>query len=143
MSQTVAPGRSPWHVWVVGAVALLWNVSGAVTILLAQTGRLPNPEPDELVYYAGLPLWFMVVSDVALAAAIAAALGLLFRRRLAVGMFALSLGVLVITNGYELAIGTSRMLVDRAVLMATIVIAAIATLELIYASAMTRRGLLR
>ena len=44
--------KSPWHLWAVGAVALLWNVAGAYSILLAQTGRLPNPEPDELAYYA-------------------------------------------------------------------------------------------
>src|SRR6478672_4414517 len=103
MSTTLTPGRtSPWHLWLVGLVALLWNAAGAYTILQAQAGRLPNPEPDELAYYAAQPMWFVVVTDIALVSAIAAALALLLRRRAAVGMFALSLGAIVVTNSYEL-----------------------------------------
>ena len=43
MTAIDAPKRkSPWHLWVVAVLTLLWNGSGAVTILLAQMGRLPN-----------------------------------------------------------------------------------------------------
>jgi len=144
MSTTLTPGRtSPWHLWLVGLVALLWNAAGAYTILLAQAGRLPNPEPDELAYYAAQPLWFAVVTDLALATAIAAALGLLFRKRAAVWMYARSLAAIVVTNSYEVAAGTSRMLVHRAALVATVVIACIALFELVYASAMKSRGVLQ
>jgi hypothetical protein len=121
--------KSPWHLWAVGAVALLWNVAGAYSILLAQSGRLPNPEPDELAYYAAQPLWLAVVTDMALGAAIAGALGLLFRKRAAVWLYALSLGAIVIANSYELAAETSRMLVNRTALIATVVIVAIAIAE--------------
>jgi hypothetical protein len=31
-----AVGKTPWHVWVVGIVALLWNASGAYTIVMAE-----------------------------------------------------------------------------------------------------------
>ncbi len=110
---------------------------------MAQAGRLPNPEPDELAYYAVQPLWFVVVTDIALAAAIGAALGLLFRSRAAVWMYALSLGAIVVTNSYELAAGTSQMLVHRAALVATVLIACIAAFELVYASAMKSRGVLQ
>jgi len=83
--------KSPWHLWAVGAVALLWNAAGAYSILLAQAGRLPNPKPDELAYYAAQPLWLVVVTDMALGAAIAGALGLLFRKRAAVWLYAVAL----------------------------------------------------
>lgn len=37
---TLSPPRrkTPWHVWVVGALALLWNGAGAYTIMMAQVG---------------------------------------------------------------------------------------------------------
>jgi hypothetical protein len=139
---TEAP-KAPWHVWAVGIVALLWNVAGAVSLLLAQAGRLPNPDADEIAYYAAQPLWFVVVTDISLAAAVAAALGLLLRRRAAVWGYAISMGCIVITNGYELAAGTSRTLVNDTARIATLVIAGLAGLQLVYASAMTRRGILR
>src|SRR5580765_1807980 len=135
--------KSPWHLWAVGAVALLWNAAGAYSILLAQAGRLPNPEPDELAYYAAQPLWLVVVTDMALGAAIVGALGLLFRKRAAVWLYALSLCAIVIANSYELAAGTSRMLVNRTALIVTVIIVAIAIAELVYVSTMKVRGVLR
>ncbi len=38
---SAAPARRrPWHIWVVGIMALFWNASGAYTIMLAQAGKL-------------------------------------------------------------------------------------------------------
>ena len=139
----VKPARkTPWHVWTIGVVALLWNVAGAYSIVLAQAGRLPNPEPDEVAYYAAQSPWFVIVTDVALGAAIAGALGLLFRRRFAVRLFALSLIAIAITNSYELATGRSRTLVNSTALVVTVIIVAVAVFELLYARAMKRRSVL-
>ena len=35
-----ASAKTPWHVWVVGGLSLLWNVSGAWTIMAAQSGAV-------------------------------------------------------------------------------------------------------
>jgi len=140
----VSPERNaPWHLWLVAVVALLWNGAGAYTILMAQAGRLYDLEPGEAAYYAAQPIWFVTVTDVALFAAIGAALALLFRKRMSVWMFALSLSAIVITNGYELAAGTSRALLSRAALGVTIFIVLLAILQLAYAWAMTRRAVLK
>ena len=91
MSTVLAPERkAPWHVSVVAVVALLWNGAGAYTIIMAQAGRLYVRTGREIAYYAAQPLWFVVLTDIALAAAIAAALSLLWRKRMAVWLFALS-----------------------------------------------------
>ena len=66
----------------------------AATLTEFVTKSLTFLRPDELAYYAAQPLWFVVVTDIALAAAIGAALGLLFRTRAAVWMYALSLGLI-------------------------------------------------
>lgn len=135
--------RSPWHLWAVAVLTLLWNGSGAVTILLAQMGRLPGISADEAAYYALQPLWFVISTDVATFAPIAAAVALLVRNQLAVWLFALSLALILINNVYELIAGTSRALVNQGALIVTIVIVVIAILQVFYSNAMKKRGVLR
>jgi hypothetical protein len=62
---------------------------------------------------------------------------------MAVWLFALSLSAIVVTNAYELAAATSRVLASRGALIVTVIIVVIAVLELVYARAMARRGVLR
>jgi hypothetical protein len=128
--------RTPWHVWVVGVLALLWNGSGAYTIMMAQAGRLLDVSADEAAYYAAQPLWFVVATDIALVAAVAAAVALLLRSRTAGWLFAISVVAVFVTNVYDLAAGTSRVLVDRGALIVTSIIAVLAVLQLVYALAM-------
>jgi hypothetical protein len=59
-----ACGKAPWHFWVIGGLALLWYVSGAVTIQLAQLGRLPGLDAGEAAYYAAKPAWKIVLTAV-------------------------------------------------------------------------------
>jgi len=135
--------KTPWHVWVVGILALLWNASGAVTIMLAQAGRLPDISSAEAAYYAAQPLWFVIVTDIALLGAIAAAIALLFRSRMAVWLFTISLAAIVITNAYDFATGMSSSFMNTGALVVTCLIVVLAILELVYARAMAKRGVLR
>jgi hypothetical protein len=130
-------------VWIVAILALLWNGSGAYTIMMAQAGRLADLTTDEAAYYAAQPLWFVIATDIALLAAIAAAIALLLRRRAAAWLFALSLIAIFVHNIYDLAAGTSRVLVSRGALIVTLIIAVIAVLEFAYAWGMKNRAVLK
>ena len=134
--------KTPWHLWAVGALTLFWNGSGAYTTLMAQAGKLADVGAKEAAYYVAQPLWFVVVTDIALFAPIAAAIALLLRRRIAVWLFAVSLLAVLLTNAYDLAAGTSLALADRGWLILTGVIVMLATLQLVYAAAMNRRAVL-
>ena len=134
--------KTPWHVWVVGVLTLLWDGAGAYTIMMAQAGGLPDLTPDEAVYYAAQPLWFVVATDVALLGAIAAGVALLVRSRMAVGLFAVSLVAILVTNIYDLAAGASRALVSQGALIVTAIIVVLAILQLVYARAMQKRAVL-
>jgi hypothetical protein len=92
----MSTGKAPWHLWFIGILALLWNASGAYTILMAQAGKLTGLSLEEAAYYAAQPQWFVVVTEIALFGAIAAAIALLMRSRFAVHLFALSLACIVI-----------------------------------------------
>src|SRR5262245_56306038 len=113
ITTTTSQTKAPWHLWVVAILSILWNGSGAYTIMMAQAGKLADISADEAAYYAAQPIWLVIVTDVALLAAISAAVALLLRSRAAVWLFALSLAAIVITNSLDLAAETSRVLVNR------------------------------
>jgi hypothetical protein len=135
--------RSPWHLWAIAILTLLWNGSGAYTIMMAQAGRLLDVDANEAAYYAAQPLWFVVATDLALLVPLAAAVALLLRSRMAAWLFALSLIVFVVNNAYDVAAKTSLVLVDRGWLLSTTIIAVIAVLQLAYAWAMKTRAVLQ
>jgi hypothetical protein len=140
---SIADRKTPWHVWVVGALTLLWNGSGAYTIMMAQAGRLAGLSADEAAYYAAQPVWFVVTTDIALLSAVAAGVALLLRSSLAAWLFALSFAAILVTNSYELAAGTARVLVSRGALIVTAIIVVLAFLQLVYAWSMKKRAVLR
>ena len=103
---------------------------------------MPGLTPDEVAYYAKQALWFVVVTDFALVTAIAAGVAVLLRSRHAVGLFALSLVAILQTNAWDLGAETSRVLVSRGALIATSIIIVLAMLQLWYALAMKKCGVL-
>lgn len=135
--------KTPWHIWPVGILALIWNGAGAGTIFLAQLGRLPGITADEAAYYAAQAGWFIAVTDIAVLSAMAGAIALLRRSRWAVLLFMLSILCIGVTAAWDLGAGTSRMFANQGALIATLVIWLLAALELWYALAMRRRGILR
>jgi hypothetical protein len=137
---STAARSTPWHLWVVAILTLLWNGSGAVTILMAQLGRRLDMDPHEIAYYAHQPWWFVLATDLATLLPIAAGVALLWRRRASAWLFALSLLAIVANNLYDVAAKTSLMLVDPGWRNLTIVIVVIALLQFAYAWVMTRRA---
>lgn len=140
--RAAAASGAPWHLWVVGVLALLWNGSGTVTILMAQMGMLANLSEEEAAYYAAQPLWLAILVDIALFTSIAAAIALLMRHRVAVTLFGVSLVAIFITDVWELVTGTGQMLASTGAMIVTALIFVIAVLELVYARAMKSRGVL-
>jgi multisubunit Na+/H+ antiporter MnhB subunit len=116
---------------------------GTLTILMAQAGKVPNIDPAEAAYYAAQPMWLAVAVDIALISAVVAAVALLLRSRAAVWFFAISVVAIFATNLYDIAVATSRMLVDRGAVIMTVTIAVLAILQLFYALAMKRRDVLK
>jgi hypothetical protein len=145
MNETVSTetNKTPWHIWVVGILTLLWNGSGTYTFLMAQSGRLSGLSAEEEAYYAAQPLWFAVSTDIALLTAVAAGIALLLRSRMAFQLFAVSLIFIVLNNLYELVSGASRMLVNQGAIVLTTVVLVIAALQFTYSWTMSKRGTLK
>jgi hypothetical protein len=85
---------TPWHFWVVGVVAILWNGFGTSlwggTSFMAETFLADMPA-DHRAYVVGLPAWATVTWGLGVLGGLFGSILLLLRNRLAVTMFALSL----------------------------------------------------
>ena len=138
-----ATPRVPWHLWVVGVLSLLWNASGAYVIMQAQSGAPMDMDAREIAYYAAQEPWFVALVDVALLAPVLAALLLLLRNRWAVTLFGASVAAILVTAVYDIAQGTALLLHDRGWLVLECVTVGVALLQLAYAHAMRKRGVLR
>lgn len=134
--------KAPWHLWVVGILSLLWDGSGAFTIVSAQHQAIVL-KPDEAAYYAAQAPWFVALVDIGLVTAILGGLALLMRKRPATWAFAISLVLILLGDVYELSMGTSRVYANNAAAFVTALIAVIAVLQLLYARAMAKQGVLR
>lgn len=134
--------KAPWHLCAIAVAALLWYAAGTVTIFMAQMGRLVVT-PDEAAYYAAQTPWFRAATDVANFAGIAGAAMLLLRDGKAVRVFVLSLVAIIVTHGYDLAMGTSRSFANNGALAVNVIVVVIAVLLIGYSATMKKRGMLR
>lgn len=143
--------RTPWHVWVVGIVSLLWNGFGANDYLQTQLGNLAYFEtmmggmdvaPTEvLAYFQSFPVGVQASWALGVWGALAGSILLLFRKRFAVWAFAISLLGLAVNTLYQVLTPQPEWVETSAPM--TIVIWSIATFLLIYAVSMKRKGVLR
>ena len=138
-----APAKAPWHLWVVGALSLLWNASGAWVIMSAQAGAPMDMDAREIAYYAAQAPWFVALTDVALIGAALGAVALLLRSRWAPRLYGLSIAAIVITAAYDISQGTALLLNDQGWLIKDCATSALAVAQLLYALVIGKRGVLR
>jgi len=135
--------KTPWHFWVIGVLALLWYISGAYVIQMAEIGQLPDIKPDEAAYYAAKPMWLSLTTAIATYGSVLASILLLLRKAAAVPVFALALAFILLNDGIELARGTSRVYANSGAAIVTGIIAVIAVFMVWYAWKIKQKGVLR
>lgn len=146
---TPASTRTPWHLWVVGVVALLWNAVGAVDFSMTQLqseAYLKEFTPEQRDYFINFPFWGVIAWGVGTLGSVVASLLLLLRRSIACHAFAAALAGALITFVYSYGIADGlKIMGDQATgaLIFCFVIIVIAVLLLVYARAMRKRGVLR
>jgi hypothetical protein len=144
-SETKNP-MTPWHLWVVGIVALLWSAMGAMDYVMTQTKNeayMSAFTPEQLEFFYGLPAWAVATWAVAVWGGVLGAILLLLRRRHAVGVFLASLIAMVITafQNYVLSNGMEVM-GDAFSLSFTATIFVVALALFLYARTMHGRKIL-
>jgi len=138
--------RTPWHLWVVGIIALLWDAMGAFNYLMTQTRNeayMASFTPEQLEFYYGFPSWVVGAWAIAVWGGLLGAVLLLLRRKLAFPVLLVSLIAMVLTtiHNYVLSNGMEVMGGAGALIFSAIIFL-VALALVIYSWAMTRNGVL-
>lgn len=155
-SQAAAPGvaaAAPWHLWVVGVLALLFTLYGGYDYYMSQIGDrayiAAAVEPfgidaDVAVeYFSTFPLWADVFWALGVWSAVAGSVLLLLRSRFAFPAYVLSLVGLVVSNAYSYSNPIPGMTDSAMTLVVVAVVVIVMVLLTIYARRMVAKGVLR
>ena len=145
--------KTPWHLWVIGIVSLLWNGFGANDYTQTQLGNLDymrtmmdgmdvTPEAA-LAYFQSFPGWVDASWAFGVWGSLAGSVLLLLRSKRAIIAFSLSLLGLAGTTLYQAISETPEWASSGMAQIMSIVIWAIVTFLLIYSIGMRRKGVLR
>jgi hypothetical protein len=138
---------TPRHLWVVGAIALVWNGFGAFDYTMTETRNAAYMSaftPEQLAYFHGFPKWAVATWALSVWGGVLGSLALLLRRRWAVPVFAVSLVTMLVTffHNFVLTDGIAVMGgAEGLVFAAVIVVVGVALLA--YARSLARKGVLR
>jgi hypothetical protein len=138
---------TPWHLWVIAVIALLWNSMGAYDYLMTETRNssyMSAFTPAQLAYFYSFPAWVIATWALSVWGGVLGSIALLLRRRWAVPVFAISLVTLVATFFHNFVLSNGAAVIGGAggfVFSAAIFLVAVALL--IYARRLARKGTLR
>ncbi len=140
--------RTPWHLWAVGVVSLLWNAYGGYDFIMTTTQgatymRASGFDQPMIDYFLAMPAWMYAPWILGVWGAVAGSILLLLRNRLAVWAFGLSLIGAIVSLAYGVA---NPMPLPEAMAMMKYmpwVITIIAAFLAWYAWSMSKKGVLR
>ena len=137
--------RTPRHLWIVGIVALLWNLVGAWDYIMTETKNeayMSQFTPEQLEFFYGFPVWLVAFWAVAVWGGVLGAVLLLMRRKLAVPVLVVSLLCMVVTAIHNYGFAGGADVVGSTGVFFSAVIFAIALALIFYARSMTGKGVL-
>ena len=137
------PLKTPWHLWAVGIVTLLWNAVGVYSYLMTELGKLASLgfEPHQIAYFDSFPAWAIAFWALGVWGAFAGSILLLLRSRYAVHALIVALVGLVGTAYFEHFVADVPADLQNPALNAAIWILTVGTLW--YAYKMRSAGVLR
>ncbi|MGY0650996.1 hypothetical protein ACW7GZ_03850 [Luteimonas sp. A537] len=138
--------KVPVSVWVVGVLALLWNLVGVAAFgmqLAMPAEALEAMPPDRRAIYEAAPAWLYIFYGVATIGGVIGSLGLLLRRRWAVPVYLVALVALVLQVLASYSVTPAWSLGGVASLGFPVLLVAIAIALWLFARRMSARHILR
>ena len=145
---TTALLKTPWHIWLIGVIALLFNSIGVFDFVMsmargAQYQASAGMTPDQIAHYQAMPGWMTLVWAVGVFGAFLASILLLLRRKLALPVFVLSLTAFFISLLYTYVLTEGGAVMGQQMAITSAVIAGLLVFFSCYSRFMTVRGVLR
>jgi len=138
--------KAPRHLWIVGALTLLWNAVGAFDYSATQLrmeSYMSQFSPEQLAYFYGFPSWAVAAWAIAVWSSLLGSLCLLLRKDWAVQLFGIALAGMAVTAIYNFVLTDGMAMMGAGGAIFTAVIWLIAISLFFYARAMAKRGVLR
>jgi hypothetical protein len=147
MTTAARTAPAPWHLWLVGILALLWNGFGAYDYVMSLTQgeayyRASGMTDGLIAYYVSMPGWVYVPWTLGIGGAVIGTILLLLRSRFAVHAFVLSLLGSFVSNAAALALSNGAFLAAGMPIV-PLVILIVCALLVAYSIWLHRRGVLR
>lgn len=146
--------QTPWHLWVVGFVSLLWNAFGGYDYTMSQLrdpayleatmGQMGMSVEQSIAFLDSFPAWADALWALGVWGSVAGSVLLLLRSRFAVIAFLASLVGAVLSFGYQYTIDLPPQMADTAMtkVMPLVIILAV-VLQWWYARSQQAAGVLR
>lgn len=146
-TMTAAPAaRTPWHLWLVGVLAVLWNGFGAYDYIMTQTENaayLAQFTAEQRAYFASYPTWMEAVWAIGIWSSVAGSILLLLRMRWAFHAFVLSTAAYALSLVYSFVLSDGAEIMGQTGAIFSAVILAIMLFLIWYCRRMTKAGVLR
>lgn len=152
-------GRAPWHLWVVGVIAVLWNAYGGYDYIMSMTQgatymATAGMTPEQIAYYQAMPGWMTAVWATGVWGGVLGSLLLLLRKKLAFPVFAVSFAAFLLSLLYTYGISDGAKVMgfmmkdgvkvaSSMIVIMNVVIATGCAAFTGYAWTMAKRGILR
>jgi hypothetical protein len=143
-----AASRTPWHLWLVGAIAVLWNGYACYDYVMMQIGgadylRQYDFTEAQIQHYTTMPAWATALWAIGVWGGALGGLLLLLRRKWAVHAFAASLAAFVLNLVYTYVLSDAAAVMGSEMTILNGVIGALCVFFAWYAWFARKRGLLR
>ena len=146
-SQSNNPVKTPWHLWVIGIVGLLWNAMGAMDYVMTKIEHeeyMAAFTAEQLEFFYGFPVWVNAAWAIAVWGAVIGSILLLLRKGSAVWVLLVSFLAMVVTAIHNYGLSNGMEVVgDTFSLVFTALIFLVGLALYLYAKAMHTKGVLK
>lgn len=130
--------------WIIAVIALIWNIIGVffwVTEHFLMTEEMKAAySPEELELVNNAPSWGIYVYGIAVFGGLLASILLLMRKKLAVGIFGISLLAILIQMGHWIFVMDAITVMGPSAVVMPLIVIAIAIFEYFYSKGAASNG---
>lgn len=104
--------KTPWHIWTIGIVSLLWNAMGAMDFVMSQMqveSYMAGFSEEQLAYFTSFPVWVIGTWGIAVLGAVLGSILLLLRSKVALPVFWIALVAMVATAIHNYILGDVKL----------------------------------
>jgi hypothetical protein len=140
--------KTPWHLWLVGVIAVLFNAIGAFDFVMSMAQGAnymasAGMTSAQIAHYQEMPIWMKAVWATGVWGAMLGSVLILLRNKLAFAVLAVSLTAFLISLVYTYVLTDGGEIMGAPTAITNVVIAVLLLFFMWYSRLMTRRGVLR